>query len=185
MYLRLFLAALAATTPAFAQGSMGGGQDTGGMGRGGQDTGRGSDMGGMGGMGAMRPRKQSKFEQISDKLKLNKDQQQEFLTILQVGAQDSANVRQLLVQGRSALASAMVEGKSTDEIGQIVKAYAAAEAQMTTFEVKAFQKVYAILKPNQTSKAPQAFELMAGIFEPQPSGDRGMGGTQVRERSGR
>ncbi|HUI57686.1 MAG TPA: hypothetical protein VLY04_22065 [Bryobacteraceae bacterium] len=185
MYSRLLLAALAATTLAFAQGGMGG-QDTGGMGRGGQDTGRGGDMGGMNGMGGMGMRqKQTKPELISDKLKLSKDQQKEFITILQVGAQDSANVRQLLVQGRSALASAMVEGKSADEINQILKAYTDAEAQMTNFEVKAFQKVYAILKPNQTSKAPQAFELMAGIFDAQSGGGRGAGGGQGRDRGGR
>jgi hypothetical protein len=184
MFLKVLLTAAAVTTLALAQG----GGDMGGMGGGsggGSGRGSGSNIGGMSGMGApgVRPEKESKADQIIGKLKLSKDQQTEFESILEVSYQDATQVRGQLAQGRSALANAILAGKSADEIAQITKAYTTIEAQMTGLEVKAFQKIYALLKPNQTSRAPEAFELMAGILDP-AAGGRGPGG-MGRGRGGR
>jgi hypothetical protein len=135
-------------------------------------------------MGNTRTQKESKGDQIVGKLKLSKDQKPEFESILEVSYQEAKPVRDMLAQGRSAIANAILSGQSADEIAKITKAYTVVEAQMTGLEVKAFQKIYALLKPNQTTHAPEAFDLMAGILDP-AAGGRGMGGGGGRGRGGR
>ncbi|MGA3020267.1 MAG: hypothetical protein ABSF62_24365 [Bryobacteraceae bacterium] len=179
MFLKVLVTAAAAATLALAQG----GGDMGGMGAGGGGGGRGEQNAGMTPVGNIRPQKESKADQIIGKLKLSKDQKNEFENILEVSYQDAAPVRDLLAKGRSALANAILAGQSADEIARITKAYTTVEAQMTALEVKAFQKTYALLKPNQTAHAPEAFDLMAGILDP-PAGGRGRGG-MGRGRGGR
>jgi hypothetical protein len=178
MILKVLVTVAAAATLVYAQG--------GDMGGGGGGGGRGSNSGtagmsGMSGAGGGRPQKETKAEQIIGKLKLAKDQVGEFESILEVTYQEAGPTRDLLAKGRSALANATIEGK-TEEIAKLTKDYTAVEAQMTAFEVKAFQKIYALLKPNQTAHAGEAFDLMAGILDP-ASGGRGMGG--MRGRGGR
>ncbi len=164
MFVRLLLTATLAATLAFAQRS-GMGDDTG-MG-GGMGGGRGDDMGGM-------PRivRQTPFDMFADRLKLNKDQKTEAQTVLADARKEFAPLRQQLLQGRAAIANAIMGGASTDDLKKITDAYASVVAQATGVETKAFSKVYAMLKPNQHGKAASAFELMAGLFSAPGGGGR-------------
>jgi hypothetical protein len=177
------MAAVLAAGLAWAQrgGGMGG---SGGMG---DDESGG--MGGMGGrrggnMGASMPmsaqRRLSKAELVADKLKLNKDQKEEFQTILNAARERAGSVRVELDKQRAQIAGAMIDGKTGEELQKLVAGYAGIAAQMTRVEADAFGKIYAMLKPNQQSKAAQAFELMAGMFGGPAGGGRGAGTGRAR-----
>jgi hypothetical protein len=170
------VAALAAAQGGGGGGGMGGGG--GGMGGGGGSRGGGgADMsGGMGGAGmggSPHAQKESKADQIANRLKLTSDQKSEFNTILESTYKDASSVIQQLLKSRQDLANAMLNGKSDADLAPLNQALSDAQFQMTGVEVKAFQRVVGFLKPNQTAKAPEAFELMADIFLPQPTRGRG------------
>ena len=173
MFARLVVTATLATVLASAQGGRGGGMG------GGMDGGMGNERGGIGegGMSGMpRPQRQSKLDQIADKLKLNKDQKDEVQTIFQAAMEQAKPVNDQISKGREVIAGAIISGKSDDEIRKMMEQYAALAAQITAIESQAFTKVYALLKPNQQAKASAAFELMAGMFsQRQGGGGRGRG----------
>lgn len=152
MFVRLLLTAILAATLVSAQrGGGGGGRGGGGMGEG--DTPR------------MVPQRQSKANQFSEKLKLSKEQQDEANTALMEAVRELAPVRGEMDKSRVAIASALIDGKSPDEVKKFMDEYAAAAAQATTIEVKVFSKVFASLKPNQQAKAGQAYELLAEALD--------------------
>jgi hypothetical protein len=162
MFMKLLLAAMIATTVAFAQGGGGMGDDMGGTG--GRGGGAGDDTGGV------RMQRQSPFDIFADRLKLSKDQKTEAQTVLVDAMKESAPLRQQMAQGRAAIANSMLGSKSVDDQKKAMDAYASMVAQETGIETKAFAKVCAMLKPNQTGKAAAAFEAMAGIFNASPGG---------------
>jgi hypothetical protein len=147
-------------------GGMGGDDSMGGIGRG-QAGGMGSNT------GMMMSHRATRAEQMADKLKLNKEQKEEFQTILSAASEKAGTVRTELDKQRAQIAGAMIDGKTGDELNKALADYAAAAAQMTKVEAEAFAKTYALLKPNQQAKADQAFELMAGMFA---GGQGGRGG---------
>ena len=175
MFGKLIVLSIVASALALAQGGGGGGEDMGGMGGGGGRGSKGGDMGASLGGGG-QARKQTKLELIVEKLKLNKEQKEQFDTILSAGREKGNPLRPQLQQARVAIATAMIDKKSDDEIKKAIEAYSSIQAQMVTVETEAYTKVYALLKPNQQSKAPQAFELMAGLFDPAAPQGRGGGG---------
>jgi len=163
MFVRLLLTAMLATTLAIAQRGGGmGGDDTGGMG-----GGMGNDVGGM-----PRMQRQTPFDIFAERLRLNKDQKTEAQTVVTDAVKEYAPLRQQLMQGRAAIANAIIGGASADDLKKITDTYASLVAQVTGIEAKAFSKVYAMLKPNQQGKAASAFELMAGVFNA-PAGGGG------------
>jgi hypothetical protein len=167
MFMKLFLGAMIATTLAFAQGGGGMGDDMGGTG------GRGGGAGGgMGDDTGAVMRRQAPFDVFADRLKLNKDQKTEALTVVADALKESGPVRQQLMQAKLDLAKAMLSGASADDLKKINDTYASLAAQITSIETKAFAKVCATLKPSQQGKAASAFELMAGMFNA-PAGGRG------------
>jgi alanyl-tRNA synthetase len=167
MFARLLLATLFAAALAFAQGKKGGGS-----------------KGGMGdGMGDFRPQRQSKIEQFADRLKLSKEQKEEAQAALSAALEESAPVRNEIDKSRVAIAGAMIEGKSADEIKKLQDEYTAVAVKWTAIEVKAFTRVYASLKPNQQQKAGQAFELLAEALDSIGSGGGGRGGRGGQGRS--
>jgi Spy/CpxP family protein refolding chaperone len=165
MFVRLLLTAVLAATLVSAQGKKGGG---GGMGGGGMAP----------GMGAQRP---SKFEQFADKLKLTKEQKQDLQGMLSAAMEQSAPLRDQMDKGRVAIAGAMIEGKSGDDLKKLLDDYTSLAAQMTDIEAKTFGKVYESLKPNQQSKAGQAFELLVAVLEPVGGGGRAGGRGRGRQ----
>jgi Spy/CpxP family protein refolding chaperone len=156
-----FAVALAAAQGVGGGGGMGGGGRNSSMGEGGMN-------GGNMGAGGSRVQKESKGDQIVNRLKLNNDQKSEFITIMESTRKDASPIVQMLLKSRQDLANAMIQGKTDAEIAPLTQALSDAQFQMTGVEVKTFQKIVALLKPNQVSKAPEAFDLMADIFLPQP-----------------
>lgn len=176
MFLKVLFTGLAVAVLAMAQGGgMGGGDMGGGGGRGGAEGG-GAPM-------SMRPQKETKADQMVNRLKLSKDQKLEFTTVLESTAKDAVPVIHQVMQSRSTLASAMINGKTDAELEPLAKAMSEAQFQMTGVEVMAFKRIVALLKPNQVAKAPEAFELMADIFMPQGAGGGGGRGRGRGQRS--
>jgi len=170
MLARLLWTAILATTLASAQRGGPGGME-------GEGGGRGGGMNDSTGMNSGMPRvqRQSRFDMIADKLKLNKEQKEQVQTIFQAALEQARPVGEQITKGRGVIASAMIDGKGDDEIKKMMEQYAGLAAQMTAIETQAFTKVYALLKPGQQAKAPAAFELMAGMFGAQQGRDRGYG----------
>jgi LTXXQ motif family protein len=179
MLVRFLLTAVLAAGFAFAQG---GGADEGmpsGGGRGGGSRGGSNDMG----SGApMQVRRQTRAEMLFDKLKLNKEQKDEAVTILSAAMEQAAPVRDQITRGRAVIANAITSKASEEDIKNLLGQFTAVNVKMTGIEAEAFGKLYALLKPNQQSKAPQAFELMAGMFA--GGGMPGGGGGGGRGRGG-
>ncbi|HUK16568.1 MAG TPA: hypothetical protein VLW65_09140 [Bryobacteraceae bacterium] len=174
MFWRVVFMAAMATAVAFAQGGgdMGNG-GMGGRGGGGMNAG-GMEGGGMGGGMRMQQQRQSPFDLFAEKLKLNKDQKTESLTILQDAAKEIAPIQQQLQQARQNLAGALISGQTGDQVDQLLKAYAPLASQTAAIEAKAFAKICKMLKPNQEKNAAQAFELLAETLDrPRMGGARG------------
>src|ERR1022692_2836884 len=159
MFAKVFLTGIALAALAVAQGPGGGGD--GGGGGGGRGGGMSDPNMGVGGFGRASYHKESKAEQVANRLKLSSDQKPEFNSILQSTFKDAAPIIQQVLKSRQDLANAMLNGKSEAEVSPLNQALSDAEFQMTGVEVKTFQKIIALLKPNQMSKAPEAFDLMA------------------------
>jgi len=171
MFARLLLTAALFSTLALAQGGMKGGGG-GGM----------NDMGGGMGGGMPRGQRPSRFDQVADKLKLNKEQKEQAQTIVDAAREEAAPLRESVAKSRLGIADALVNAKGDDEVKKAQDAYAAEVVKMTGVEAKAFGKIYALLKPNQQSKAPLAWDLMADMFSSSGrGGGRGRGQSQDRD----
>jgi len=149
----MFAAGLVAAQDDISGGGMGGGRGGGG---------RGGDSG-MGG-GAPMARRATKAELFVDKLKLNREQQEEAQKILSAAMERVGEIRVEMDNRRLKIAEAIMNGKSADEVTKLTTEFGDTSAQFTKLEADAFGKIWATLKPNQQSKADQAFELLAGIF---------------------
>jgi hypothetical protein len=176
MLVRFLLTAVLAAGFASAQRGGGGSGDEGGMGGG--SRGGGSEMG----AGMPQVRRQTKAEMLFDKLKLNKEQKDEAVTILSAAMEQAAPVRDQITRGRAVIANAITSKASEEDVKSLLGQFTAVNVKMTGIEAEAFGKLYALLKPNQQSKAPQAFELMAGMFA--GGGMPGGGGGGGRSRGG-
>lgn len=148
MFLRILLTGILAVMLASAQGRKGGG---------GGGGGRGGEGGGFG-MSAT-----SKFDMISEMLKLNKDQKKDFKTAMDDGQKEAAPLRDQLAKVRLALGEA-VSGSKTEEIEKLTASTGALEAQMAEIEMKAFAKVYKSLDKEQIPGAARLFQMMKGMF---------------------
>jgi hypothetical protein len=136
---------------------------------------------GEGGMGGGMPRmpRQTKQDLLFDRLKLSSEQKEAAQQILAATTEKAASARDALGKGRQAIATALLEKRSDDEVKKLLADYTKLSVQMTGFEAEAFGKICALLKPNQQAKAAPAFELMAGIFAGGGRGqDRGERGRQ-------
>ncbi len=169
MFARLLMASLFAAGLAFAQGGgMGGG--------GGRNGGGGGDMGGGGEMGGgMRPQRQSKADLVADKLHLNKDQKEQLAAIVSAAQEEMRPVAEQMMQGRNVITTAIIQGKSADEINKMMAQYADLMAERAVVEAKAYGKLYAMLDPKQQARAGGVFAVeMDGLFDTRPGrGARG------------
>lgn len=175
MFSRICLAVLFTASLTLAQGMGGGG------GGGGRDSGMGGGMGdsGMGG-GMPRQQRQSKMELVADKLHLNKEEKEKLADIVNAALEEAAPITQDLGNGRSVIVTAMIQGKSADEIGKMMDQYKGLLAQKAAIEAKAYGKLYAMLDPKQQAKASAVFaEQMDGIL------DSSRGGRGARAGKGR
>lgn len=179
MLVRLMVTGLLAAGLVLAQGGRGGG--------GGGDEGMGGmggDRSGGGGMGGGMPRaqRQTKAQVFADKLKLNRDQKEELQKIFGEESQKARPIAETISRGRQAIATAMLQKKTDEELKPLMAQYTTVCAQMTALEAETFTRVYALLKPNQQKNAGQAFELLGGIY--MPTVVPGRGGRQGGNRGG-
>ncbi len=165
MFAKFVTGLILAAALAFAQGGMGGGQmGGGGMGGGGMVGGRNrGNMGAMG--GGTRAQRQSRSDLLASRLKLKGDQKSQLQDILSAARQEATPLQQQLLQARSKIANAEIDGKSDADMKPLLDSYSALAAQMGNVEARAFSKLYAILKAKQQSKAAQNFDLLAGTIE--------------------
>jgi len=120
----------------------------------------------------------TKLDLFAAKLKLSSEQVEQVNAILVATTQQMAPVRAQIDKSRGEIASAMLTGKSPEDLNHLLEAHTALEAQMDAVEADTFAKVLALLKPNQQAKAAQAFEFLAGAFDRGPG--HGGGGRRGR-----
>lgn len=106
----------------------------------------------------------NRMDQLSQFLKLDKDEKKQVKSIMDDAQKEAAPVRDQMLKTRSAVAEAVAGGQQ-DAINAAVKEYASAESQMAGIEMNAFAKVYQALDKEQQSKSPQVFLMFNGIFK--------------------
>ena len=106
----------------------------------------------------------TRFDRISDVLKLNKDQKKEVKATLDDAQKQATPIHDQTMKGRQAIAEAVAGGKSQDEINRLVSANAALDAQIAGIELKAFAAIYKGLDSDQQTKTAPVFMLMKGLF---------------------
>jgi len=159
MFCKLLLTGIFVTTFVFAQARGGGGMG-GDMGEGGAGDGRGGSMD-LPSVGAGRP---SRLDQLTQTLKLNKDQKKEVKSILDEAQKEATPVREQMAKSRAAIGDAIQGGKSQDEINQLVSSEAALESQMAGIELGAFAKIFKGLDKDQQANTRSVFQMMKGMF---------------------
>lgn len=106
----------------------------------------------------------NRMDQLTDILKLDKDEKKQVKTIMDDAQKEAAPVRDQMDKDRLSIAQAVAAGKQ-EEIDAAVKSYAGAESQMAGIEMNAFAKVYQALDKEQQAKSPQVFPMFLGIFK--------------------
>jgi hypothetical protein len=106
----------------------------------------------------------TRFDRISETLKLNKDQKKEVKAILDDAQKLATPIHDQMMKGRQAIAEAVAGGKRQDEIDQLVNANAALDAQIAGIELKAFAAIYKGLDSDQQTKTAPVFTMMKGLF---------------------
>jgi Spy/CpxP family protein refolding chaperone len=166
MFIRLLLASALAVGLASAQRGGGGG------GAGGDNM--GGDSTGMSG-GMPRAQRQSKLDIVADKLHLNKDQKDQASKIFAAAQEEASPINEQIRQGRNAITSAIIDGKTGDDLNKMMAQFTDLLAQKAVVEAKAYGKLYAILDAKQQAKAAPVFaEQMDGVFD----GGRSRGGNR-------
>jgi hypothetical protein len=125
--------------------------------------GGGGDMGG----GMPMAAAPSKLDNISNALNLSKDQKKAVKTMLDDGAKEALPLRDQLSKTRLAVAEAIQNKKSDDDLKQAETATAAVAAQISHLEMKTFAKIYSSLDDNQKGNRQgiaMVFGMMNGIF---------------------
>jgi hypothetical protein len=155
MFVRLLLASALAVGLASAQrGGGGGGMDS--------TTGDPNSMGG----GMPRAQRQSRADIVADKLHLSKDQKEKALAIFSAAQEEAAPINADVTQGRNTITSAMIDGKTGDDLAKMMAQYTDLMAKKAAVEAKAYAKLYAILEPKQQAKAATVFaDNMDGMFD--------------------
>ena len=154
MIVRLLLASALALGLASAQRGGGGG--------GGDSMGGDPTMGG----GMPRAQRQSRMDLVADKLHLSKDQKTQAAAIISAAQEEAAPINEQIRQGRNAITSSLIDGKTGDEINKMMAQFTDLMAQKSAVEAKAYGKLYAILDAKQQAKAAPVFaEQMDGILD--------------------
>ncbi len=114
---------------------------------------KGSKGGGGNGnnMPSMGPARVEPLDQLTQMLKLNKDQKKDVRGILDETQKEVTPLRDNMIKSREQIAADIEAGKSQDEIDKSVKSYAGMEAQVSTLEAKAFGKIFSSLEADQKS----------------------------------
>jgi Heavy-metal resistance len=106
----------------------------------------------------------TRFERLSDVLKLNKEQKKDVRATLDDAQKQATPIHDRMMKGRQAIAEAVAGAKSQDEIDQLVSANAALDAQIAGIELKAFAAIYKGLDTDQQTRTAAVFTMMKGLF---------------------
>jgi Spy/CpxP family protein refolding chaperone len=109
--------------------------------------------GGAGQMGQPGMSRPEPLDQLTQMLKLNKDQKKDIKGIMDETQKEVTPLRDSMAKGREQIAVAIEAGKGQDEVDQAVKSFAALEAQVSTVEAKAFSKIFGSLDAEQKANA--------------------------------
>jgi Spy/CpxP family protein refolding chaperone len=116
--------------------------------------------------GMPRAQRQSRIDVVADKLHLNKDQKAQAASIFSAAQEEASPINEQIRQGRNAITSALIDGKTGDDINKMMAQYTDLVTQKSAVEAKAYAKVYAILDAKQQAKAAPVFaEQMDGMFD--------------------
>jgi len=133
--------------------------------------------GGATGSGDMSPRRegpaQTRMDRITAMLELDGEQRKQVKSILDDGQKEAVPVRDQLVSAESAIAESVQAGKSQDEVGKTIDAYAALDAQMTGIELRSLAKISKALSQDQQARLGGLFWMMRGIFKNKNWNDAG------------
>jgi hypothetical protein len=129
------------------------------------------------GSGDMSPRReepsQTRMDRITAMLALDAEQRKQVKSTLDYGQKYAAPVRDQLVAAQLGIAEAVQAGKSQDEIGKTIDAYAALDTQMTTIELRSLASISRALNKDQQAKLGGLFWMMRGIFKNKNWNDAG------------
>jgi hypothetical protein len=131
--------------------------------RGGGGGGGGASQMGQPGMSRPEP-----LDQLTQMLKLNKDQKKDVKGIMDETQKEVIPLRDSMAKSREQIAVAIEASKSQDEVDQAVKSFAALEAQVTSVEAKAFSKIFGSLDSGQKANAQalvSALNFMHEVFK--------------------
>ena len=132
---------------------------------------------GHGGSDGMSPRRegptQTRMDRITAMLTLDSEQRKQVKDILAYGQKAAAPVRDQLVTAQLGIAEAVQAGKSQDEIGKTIDAYAALDTQMTTIELRSLTQISQALRQEQQARLGGLFWMMRGIFKNKNWNDAG------------
>jgi Spy/CpxP family protein refolding chaperone len=139
---------------------------------------RGGDVGGA----IQGTQSLSKADLFADRIQLTAEQMAPVQKILNDTVSEVAPLRAQIDEVRSQIAGFIISGNNQDEVNKAMESLAAAEAQLTVLEGKAFSQVSALLNPKQRSKAAAAFDLLTVLLDPPGTASRaGSGGRRGRD----
>jgi hypothetical protein len=116
---------------------------------------------------------QTRMDRITAMLTLDPEQRKQVKSILDDGQREAAPVRDQLVAAQLGIADAVQAGKSQDEIGKTIDAYAALDTQMTGIELRSLAKISQDLNKDQQAKLGSLFWMMRGLFKNKNWNDAG------------
>jgi hypothetical protein len=132
---------------------------------------------GRGGGDDMSPRRegraQTRMDRITAMLTLEPEQRKQVKSILDDGQKEAAPVRDQLVTAQLGIAEAVQAGKSQDEIGKTIEAYATLDTQMTTIELRSLARISQAVNKDQQAKMGSLFWMMRGLFKTKNWNDAG------------
>ncbi len=101
------------------------------------------------------------------------------MKIFAAAQEEAAPMNEQIRQGRNAITSAILQGKTGEDLNKMMAQYTDLMVQKAAVEAKAYGKLYAILDAKQQAKAAPVFaEQMDGLFD---GAGRGRGGNRGGE----
>jgi hypothetical protein len=108
----------------------------------------------------------SVLDKIADACKLNKDQKKQFKTVLDAASKSAETLRLQIPQNTELIGTAVVSGKSADEIKKLIEDNGRMRAQISEMEYKTFSELYKLLDDSQRTGtgAQSLLNLTSGIL---------------------
>ena len=106
-------------------------------------------------------------------LSLDSEQRKQVKDLRDHGEKAAAPVRDQLAAAQLEIAQSVQAGKSQDEIGETIDAYAVLDTQMTAIELRSLAKISKVLTQEQQARLGGLFWMMRGIFKNRNWNDAG------------